>query len=205
MATVTTKRRNAEGITVRHARGCAASDAGRCRCRPAYQAQVFSPRDRRTIRKSFQTISEARAWRSDTQTALRKGTMRAPTRTTLEEAADDWLAAARAGIARTRSGDPYKPSALRSYEQALKTKALPELGNLRLSAVDRVAVQDFVDRLVARGLAASTIRNAVLPLRAIFRRAVARSEVVQNPTLGPRSPRSGEAASASTAPRRLAR
>jgi integrase len=184
MATVTTKRRNAEGITVRHARGCAASDAGRCRCRPAYQAQVFSPRDRRTIRKSFQTISEARAWRSDTQTALRKGTMRAPTRTTLEEAADDWLAAARAGIARTRSGDPYKPSALRSYEQALKTKALPELGNLRLSAVDRVAVQDFVDRLVARGLAASTIRNAVLPLRAIFRRAVARSEVVQNPTLG---------------------
>jgi len=110
--------------------------------------------------------------------------MRAPTRTTLEEAAEDWLAAAKAGIARTRSGDPYKPSALRSYEEALKTKAPPELGNLRLSAVDRVAVQDMVDRLVAQGLAASTVRNAVLPLRAIFRRAVARSEVIQNPTLG---------------------
>jgi len=131
--------------------------------------------------------------------------MRAPTRTSLAEAADDWLATAKAGTARTRSGDPYKPSALRSYEEALQTKAVPELGHLRLSAVDRVAVQDLVDRLVAQGLAPSTVRNSVLSLRAIFRRAVARSEVVQNPTLGPRSPRSGEAASASTAPRRLAR
>ena len=110
--------------------------------------------------------------------------MRAPTRTTLEEAADDWLAAARAGIARTRSGDPYKPSALRSYEEALRIKVLPELGKPRLSAVDRVAAQDLVYQLVAQGLAPSTVRNAVLPLRAIFRRAVARSEVVQNPTLG---------------------
>jgi integrase len=110
--------------------------------------------------------------------------MRAPTRTTLAGAADDWLAAAKAGIVRTRSGDPYKPSALRSYEEALRTKALPDLGNLRLSAVDRVVIQDFVDRLTARGLAPSTVRNSVLPLRAIFRRAVARSEVVQNPTLG---------------------
>ncbi len=47
-----------------------------------------------------------------------------------------------------------------------------------------MVVQDFVDRLVARGLAPSTVRNSILPLRAIFRRAVARSEVVQNPTLG---------------------
>ena len=109
MAETPTKRRS-EGITVRHARGCAAPDTARCRCQPAFQAQVFSPRDRRTIRKSFKSVSEARAWRADTQTALRRGTMRAPTRTTLEEAADEWLGAARAGIARTRSGDPYKPS-----------------------------------------------------------------------------------------------
>ena len=184
MAEAAAKRRRTEGITIRHARGCAAPDASPCRCRPAFQAQVFSPRDRRTIRKSFRSLSEARAWRSDTQTALRRGTIRAPTRTTLADAAEDWLVAARAGIARTRSGDPYKPSALRSYEEALRTKALPELGNLRLSAVDRVAVQDFVDRLTAQGLAPSTVQNSILPLRAIFRRAASRSEVVQNPTLG---------------------
>ena len=31
---------------------------------------------------------------------------------------------------RTRSGDPYKPSALRSYRHALQSKLLPELGRL---------------------------------------------------------------------------
>ena len=158
MAERATKRRP-EGVTVRHGRGCAARQGGRCRCRPAYQAQVFSPRDRRTIRKSFKSLAEARAWRSDTKAALAKGTMRAPTKTTLSEAADDWLCAARAGIARTRSGDPYKPSALRSYEEALLTKVLPELGHLRLSAVDRVAIQDLVDRLVAQGLARSVFQG----------------------------------------------
>ena len=136
--------RRPEGVTVRHGRHCGASGGGRCRCQPAYQAQVFSARDRRTIRKSFPSLSEARAWRADTKAALQKGTLRAPTRTTLTEAADDWLSAARAGIARTRSGDAYKPSALRSYEEALNTKVLPELGKLRLSSVDRVAVQDLV-------------------------------------------------------------
>ncbi len=70
------KRRPAEGVTIRHASGCGASDAGRCRCRPAYQAQVFSPRDRRTVRKSFKSLADARAWRADTKAALQKGTMR---------------------------------------------------------------------------------------------------------------------------------
>lgn len=40
----------------------------------------------------------------------------------------------------------------------------------------------MVDRLVVQSLAPSTMRNAVLPLRTIFGRAVAHSEVVQNPT-----------------------
>jgi len=110
--------------------------------------------------------------------------VRAPTRTTLNQAADDWLAAARAGIVRTRSGETYKPSALRSYEQALALKVLPQLGHLRLSAISRNTVQDLVDRLVAKGLSASTVRNSILPLRAIYRRAVSRSEVLVNPTLG---------------------
>ena len=63
------------------------------------------------------------------------------------------------------------------------TKVLPELGHLRLSAIDRVAIQALVDSLVAQALAPSTVRNSILPLRAVFRRAVARCEVVQNPTL----------------------
>ena len=129
-------------------------------------------------------MSSNSAWRAETQAALHRGTLRAPSRTTLAEAAGEWLAAAQAGVVRTRSGDPYKPSALRAYEQALRAKLLPALGHLKLSAVTRNSVQDLVDRLVAEGAAASTVRNAVLPLRAIYRRALSRSEVHLNPTEG---------------------
>ncbi len=148
----------------------------------------YSARERRTIRKTFASLAEARAWRQETQVALRRRKMRAPTRTTLAEAAADWLGAARAGVVRTRSGEPYKPSALRSYEQALRSKLLPELGEKRLSALERNDVQDLVDRLVAAGRAPSTVANAVLPLRAIYRRCVERSEVAVNPTEGLRLP-----------------
>ena len=43
-------------------------------------------------------------------------------------------------------------------------------------------MQDLVDRLVARGLSPSSVRNAILPLRALYRRALAREQVVLNPT-----------------------
>ena len=115
---------------------------------------------------------------------MRQGTFAVPTRTTLRAAAEAWLAAAEAGVVRTRSGDRYKPSALRAYRASLQARVVPELGALRLSALTRPQIQELVDRLVAEGLSASTVRNTVLPLRAIFRRARARAEVAQNPTLG---------------------
>jgi integrase len=61
---------------------------------------------------------------------------------------------------------------------------VPELGQLRLTAVSRNSLQDLLDRMVAAGFGPSTVRNTVLPVRAIYRRALARSEVALNPTLG---------------------
>jgi integrase len=114
---------------------------------------------------------------------VRRLTMRAPTSVTVREAAEAWLIAAEAGLVRTRSGSQYKPSALRTYREALRTKLLPELGNLRLSNVSRNCVQDLADRLVGEGFAPSSVRNAILPLRAIYRRALSRGDVAVNPTL----------------------
>ena len=90
----TPKRRDRpEGIVPRHQQRCASRAGTPCDCKPAYQAQVWSPRDGKPIRKTFRTIADARAWRAEAKVALRGGTMRAPTRTTLEEAADQWLVA----------------------------------------------------------------------------------------------------------------
>jgi integrase len=136
------------------------------------------------LRKVFPTLAAARGWRSDTQVALRKRTLRAPTATTLREAADAWLAGTRDGSVLTRSGDTYKPSAIRSYEGSLRKRVLPELGAARLAEIARIDLQDFADSLLAEGLDPSTIRNTLMPLRAIFRRALNRGEVSVNPTSG---------------------
>lgn len=175
------------GIDVRHARTCPAArdpEAARCKCGPSYQAHVWSARERRRIRKTFPTLSEAKAWRAEALVALRRGTMRAPTAATLRQVWEAWLAGAREGSIRNRSGDAYKPSVLRGYETSMRLRVLPELGGARLSEITRVSVQDLADRLLADALDASTIRNTLMPLRAIFRRALARGEVALNPVAG---------------------
>jgi integrase len=150
---------------------------------PSYQAQVWSTRERKTIRKTFLTLTAARSWRHESQVALRKGTLRSTSHLTLEQAANAWLTAAQDGIVRTRAGEAYKPSAIRAYRQALNHRVLPTLGNKRLTAISHTILQDFADQLSANGLSPSSVRNTILPLRATFRRAERRGDVAVNPTL----------------------
>src|SRR5688500_1446218 len=116
------------GIRQRHARACPARDEGRCRCEPTWQAWVWSARDGRKIYKTFATQAAARAWRQEAAVALRKGMMKAPEKTTLREAANAMLDGAKDGTVTKRSGQRYKPSTLRGYEQALRDYVLPKLG-----------------------------------------------------------------------------
>jgi integrase len=174
------------GIDVRHSRACPAARNPnlRCRCRPSYQAHVWSAREHKRIRKTFPTLADAKAWRAEALVSLRRGTMRAPTATTLRQVWEAWLAGARAGTIRNRSGDAYKPSVLRGYETSMRLRVLPELGGARLSEITRLGVQDLADQMLAAGLDASTIRNTLIPLRAIYRRVLARGEVAINPVAG---------------------
>ncbi len=98
------------GITTRHRKPCRSREGGRCNCRPSYEAWVFSKRDGRKIRRTFSDLAEAKSWRSDAQGAVRKRTMRAPSKTTLEEAGKVWLAgaAARYGIGPATATSPQR-------------------------------------------------------------------------------------------------
>jgi hypothetical protein len=113
-----------QGVRIRHARTCPAwQDAALgCRCQPAYEAWVFSVKDGRKLRKTFRNLSEAKGWRADAGSAVRKGMVRSPSRLTLRDAAAGWLEGAEEGQIRTRSGDAYKPSALRSYKASLEQR-----------------------------------------------------------------------------------
>jgi integrase len=172
----------ATGILKRHSEGCPASHGGRCKCRAGWEASVYSPRDGKKLRKRFPREAEARSWRAEAKRALDHGTLRAPTKATLREAAEVWLAGAEAGEIRNRSGYPYKPATLRGYRQALEDRVLPLIGNRKLSAVTTSDLQELVDRWMGEGQQASTIRNAIKPLQAIFRRARSRGGLPLNPT-----------------------
>lgn len=177
--------RTPTGIRVRHSRSCAKhKNDGRCSCTPAYEAAVYSPRDRRKIRKTFASLAAARAWRDEAATAVRQRKLRAPVSTTLSEAAEAWLEGAQQGLIRNRSGDPYKAGVLHSYELVLRARVLKHFGTVKLAAIDRNDVQDFADTLLAEGLDPSTVRNILMPLRVIYRRALQRGEVSVNPVTG---------------------
>jgi integrase len=170
----------ASGIRQRHGNRCKGGKA--CAC--PWRAEVFSVRDGTKIRKTFPTKAAALAWRRDSLSAVQNGRMRAPTGRTLRESARAWQEGAESGVIRTRSGDPYKPGALRTYEKALRLRVLPKLGERRLEGIARIDLQDIVDELLAEGVNASTIAGTLLPVRAIYRRAVSRGEVAVNPTTG---------------------
>ena len=110
--------------------------------------------------------------------------MRAPTPITIRQAGEALLAGMRDGTIRTRSGEHYKPAAIRDYERALRLRIYPELGARRLSDVRRPDVQGLVDRMLGSGSNPSTIRGAIMPVRVIYRRALRREDVAVNPTTG---------------------
>jgi integrase len=176
------------GIVVKHRAGCASEHGARCNCRRVYQAAVWSARDARRIRKHFDSLSDAKSWRAESYGKLRRRELRAPSAMTFGEAAALWLLGVRAGSIRTRSGDEYKPSTIRSYEQALrgsrggKSGLLAEFGAIRLSDLTVDDVQAYADRLLAAGAQPSTIHNRIMPVRVICRWR--RREVAVNPTIG---------------------
>ena len=103
----------ATGIRTRHARSCRSKDGGRCNCTRSYEAWVYSKRDGDKICKTFHNLAEAKSWRADAEGGVRKRTLRAPSKITLAEAAEEFLEGATAGTIRNRSGDAYKPGTVR--------------------------------------------------------------------------------------------
>ena len=176
--------RRQTGIEVRHARTCRSLHGEPCDCTPGFRAFVWSARDERRIQKTFPTEAAALLWREDARVDLRRGVLVAARPIALREFADAWLAGARDGSIRNRSGDRYKPSTLRGYEQALREYVLPEVGGAKLQELRRLDIQRLADDLAGLEISAATVRNALLPLRAICRRALSRGDIQVNPTVG---------------------
>jgi hypothetical protein len=150
----------------------------------AWEAFVYDRRTKTKIRRTFRNYDEARSWRHDAAGAVKKGTLKPATRQTLRAAGEALIAGMKEGSIRKRDGQRYKPSVIRGYEALLEQRVYPELGACGLSELRRNDLQDFVAALQAVELDPSTIRNVLMPVRTIYRRALKRGEVALNPTLG---------------------
>ncbi len=122
------------GFEERHGRQCAIRNGSGCSCSPTYQANVYDQRTGWRMRKTFSTKTAATRWRRDAIVALRAGTLQeAKPKTTVREVCEAWLEDARAGVVRARSGDPFKPATIRSYDQSFRIRVYPTLGSLPVS------------------------------------------------------------------------
>ena len=197
------RRKLPTGIEERHARDCRGNQGGKCNCDPSYRAWVYDRRAKARTRKTFSgkgALAAAKGWRVDAASMQRRGLLQRETRRTVREVGDEWLEKAKRHEVLSRSRVPFKPSTLRDYESTLDQYVYPDLGAVRLSDLRRADVQALVDRLVGSGLAGSTVRNAIMPLRVVVRYAIRREGLLANPTMDLELPEPGGRRERATTP-----
>jgi integrase len=144
------------------------------------------PRGGRNHYRTFPSEEQAALWRSQVRVAERHaGGARLRKRgdvPTLRDAGDVLLDGMLSGAIRKRGGGEYRAGVIRAYRRGLTRNVYPVLGGLRLSEIGQPDLLELVEQLQAAGLAPSTIRNALDPVRVLYRRAVARGVVTANPT-----------------------
>jgi hypothetical protein len=124
-----------------------------------FEAWVWIAWDGQRLRKRFAGQREAKAWGGEIRGAVCRGQVRAPTRKTIDQPADELVAGVKAGTIVNRSGRPYKPSAVRGYDRSPRLRIRPDIGSVRLSQVDRARVRLLIPKWVGDGQTPSTRRG----------------------------------------------
>jgi len=151
-----------------------------------YRGRVWDGRARRVIAGPWGTRQTAIAWRDRTRVQVTAGTASAAS-LRLDQAVELFLAGLGDGTVRNRSGRPYKPSTARGYRRDLQS-AVRDFHAARLDELTAPDVQGMVARMTGRGAGASSVRNAVTALRALYGWAIPHGYARRNPTRGLRLP-----------------
>ena len=152
----------------------------------AYLAGLRLQPERPAAAKAFKTKAAAKTWKHDTEEAIRRGARPSDYVPTFAEAADELIAGMHDGSIRNRSGDAYKPAVCHLYERALEADLLPALGGYHLNEIEPNHILRLVERVQARGVSPSRLKNILMPLRVIYRRAMVTHPRARltNPLLG---------------------
>lgn len=157
--------------------------------RERYRGVVHDKRAKRHVRGPWTpSLAAARAWRHDALDRLAKGTLSGDRGPTVREATATFLAGIEDGSIHNRSRRRYKPSVVRDYRRDLGTRIDRLLGASYLREVQLPDVQLAADTLAASGLSASSVRNTVMALRALYGWARPRGLALRQPCDGVRLP-----------------
>ncbi|MFP5365144.1 MAG: tyrosine-type recombinase/integrase [Thermoleophilia bacterium] len=102
----------------------------------------------------------------------------------VRDAGERFLDAVAAGKALSRSGTPYRETTIRGYQRELRGRVYPAIGDKRLDEVNRGDVLALSGGMQGEGLAPTTVRNVIVPLRALYRWAADHDITARNPTRG---------------------
>jgi integrase len=107
------------------------------------------------------------------------GEYRALSRVSFADYAREWI-----GTFRGRTSRGIRPETLADYRFDLERDAIPFFGRMQLAAVEPRDVKCFAVLLAERGLSASSVRNALAPVRALFATAFEEGLIRSNPAAG---------------------
>lgn len=136
----------------------------------------------RSAPNTFTRKTDAELWLAAVESDLRRGTFIDPRagQTTVSHWADRWFKAASGNL---------KVKTAAGYASLLKTKILPRLGGLPLSAVKPITVAEWIADLQREGLSPSRVRQSYRLFSQIMRAAAENDLIVVSPCRGIRLPR----------------
>jgi|tagenome__1003787_1003787.scaffolds.fasta_scaffold20975094_3 integrase len=180
-----------QGVFARHQESCRVSAGGEpksCNCTPSYYGVVWDRAARKQRRtRRFRGVTEARNARKDLVDALSRGTALDVAGPRLSHARDEFVAAARDGIALNKWGRRYRTTAWKDLDGSLR-RVPDELVRRRLGDVSRGDVQRLVDDMTRAGASGSRVRSVVNALRSLYRWAQDRELVGHDPAANVRLP-----------------
>lgn len=163
----------------------------------SYVVIVRDPSGRQR-KHAARTLAEARDLKAQLAADVSRGEYRAQARTTFAEYAQSWM---QTYTGRTARG--LRDTTRAEYVRAIEQRAIPYFRRRKLGEIEPRDVKEYAAHVAASGVAASTVRNAVAPLRALFATAVEEGVLRSNPATGVRLPRAAATEDAEPAAKAL--
>lgn len=182
-----------DGVYARHQLCCAKAldRERRCSCTPSYYGKAWDPAigRYRVTKPRMPNVLEAKAMRDDLLRLVRSGALLEPERKAPEEKPEsptlaaghiEFIAECKAGVARTKKGKRYTKKSIKSLDSGLK-RVPSEIRERLMSAVTKGELQKMVDDLIREGLSSERIATIVNAVRSLYRWAIKRELVSENP------------------------